>query len=346
MSSGLKSGLSRRTDAAEVVADLSQAFAGLQPQVVTFFASHHHDGQAISAGLRDRYPAAEVLGCTSAGEFTQAGHSEGGVSALALGPQKVRRCVGTLADFSSGVQEGVRAATARLGTALKVDLRDLDPQRYVGLALMEGLKGREEETNDALGEIAPLLSFVGGSAGDNLEFKRTRVFYNGESSEDGAALLVLESAVPFTVLKACSFVPSGTSFDVTRADERNRVVYALNGRPVMEVYAEALGMRPEALNSSTFMKNPLGLMIEGKPWVRSPQQVLPDGGLKFYCRVFEGKRIDLMRATDLLDDTRSALSGLSADLKGPAAGGLVFNCILRRLELDAQSGQPAFVEAF
>lgn len=311
-------------------------------KAVLFFCSPKHDGAALSAALHRRYPGAEVIGCTTAGEFTQSAYGMDSVSALALSGRKVKRCAGALARFEGGVEEGTREAMARIGQALEMDLREADPQRHVGLVLVEGVKMREEDANVALGNAAPLLSFVGGSAGDNGKFEETRVFYNGEVSNDGAALLLMEMAVPFTVVKACSVEPTGKTFRVTRADVPARVVYELDGKPIAQVYAQAVGAAPDKLDSAVFRTHPLGLMIQGAPWIRSPQRLLPDGALKFYCQVHEGIELHLMRATDLVQDTRAAIARARKDLGG-LAGGLAFNCILRRLEMDAKRQHDAFL---
>jgi hypothetical protein len=340
----IASARSTRLEAEEAAAELASQWGGLAPRAIFFFCSPRHDGARLSAALRARYPQAEVLGCTTAGEFTQESSGVDSVTALALGAGKVRRCAGVLARFEGGVAAGVQSAVKRLGEALGVSLREADPSRYVGVMLVEGVGMHEEEVNAALGNAAPLLSFVGGSAGDNLAFRETRVFYNGEASSDGAVLFVLEAAVPFTVLKTCSFEPTGKVFEVTHVDVPQRVVYALEGRPVAQVYAEAVGVAPGQLDSRVFMSHPLGLMIDGKPWIRSPQQQLPDGGLRFYCQVLEGARMHLMRSTALVGETRTALEDARRELGGRLSGGLLFNCVLRRLEMDDRQLHGPFLE--
>ena len=229
---------------------------------------------------------------------------------------------------------------------LEIDLRTADPKRYVGVVLVEGLRMKEEQANAALGNAAPMLSFVGGSAGDGLDFKGTSVFCNGQVSSDGAALLLLDAAVPYAVGKTCSFEPLGPKHTVTRADVPERIVYELDGRPVLDVYAEAVGKAKSELDSQVFMTNPLGLMIDGKPWIRSPQRTLPDGGLKLYCQLLESTDIHVMRNLDLVADTRAEIERIRSELGGRLSGGLAFNCILRRLELDAKQQHRAFLEAF
>jgi len=136
--------------------------------------------------------------------------------------------------------------------------------------------------------------------------------------------------------------PTGTRFRITRADVGERIVWEIDGRPATEAYAEAVGVEVQELDSATFMRSPVGLMIDGEPWIRSPQQVIDGGGLKFYCQILEGIDVDLMHSTNLIAETRNALQQAVDELGTPAAGGVLFNCILRRLELDATSQQQAF----
>jgi hypothetical protein len=345
MNDDIRSAFSRASTTRAAADELTGQLAGVDPVALVFFASHEHDGKALSAALRRRFPRAEVAGSTTAGEFTSTAHGTRSVSMLALGAGKVRRAAAALARFEGGVEAGVRSAAERLASRMEIDLRRADPKRYVGVALVEGLRMKEEAANDALGNVAPMLSFVGASAGDDEKFVSTRVFVNGEESDDGAALLLLDAAVPFEIGKTCSFEPTGVSFTVTRADVPNRIVHELDGWPVLEAYAKAVGVAPEKLDSGVFMNHPLGLLVDGQPWIRSPQRALPGGGLKLYCQLLEGTHVHLMKATDLVAGTREEM-GRVKRLLGRPSGGLAFNCILRRLELDAKDQHAAFLEAF
>ncbi|MFL5578850.1 MAG: FIST signal transduction protein [Gemmatimonadaceae bacterium] len=335
-----------RKAAAQIIDQLSEQLHGASPTVVIAFCSPAHDDAVLAGELRERFPSAQVVGCTTAGEFVERDGSVGGVSAMALPVGTVRAAHLALARFGRGVDAGIQAATAQLSRSVGADLRTLDPKRYVGIVLSEGLRMKEEVAADALGAAAPQLVFVGGSAGDDLGFKETRVFAGTERSNDGAALLLLDMAVPFTFTKTCSFVPTQHRFTVTRADEANRVVYELDGRPALEAYAAAAGTTPASLGGEVFMTHPVGMMLDGDPWIRSPQQALPDGGLKFYCRITEGSEVHLMQSTDLVRETRQAVARAVEELGGRAGGALVFNCILRRLELDAKDAHESFRSAF
>lgn len=326
-------------------AALLPALDGAAPSAVLFFSSVAHDGAAIAAALSERYPDAHVIGCTTAGEFTEAGTGTGGISAIALPAATAVTVATALATFDGGVDAGVRDAVADLERQLGHPLVELDPGRHIGIVLIDGLHGAEERVNEILGHVAPFLSFVGGSAGDDLAFSETRVFAGGRTTTSGAALMVLELDTPFAIVKTCSFTPAGTQLRVTRADVDQRIVWEFNGRPATEVYAEVVGRPASELDASVFMAAPVGLMIDGEPWIRSPQQVVDGGGLKFYCQIIEGMDVDVMRPTDLIGETRAAIAHAADELGHPPAGGLLFNCILRRLEIDAGDLGPAFVKA-
>lgn len=333
-----------RTVAENLAVQLSTA--GADPGLVVVFAWPHLDGPGIATELRCLMPETRVVGCSAAGEFTESAIGHGEVSALALPRETVPRVATALVDWSTGATQDVAAAARDLEEQIGVPLRDLDPDRHVGVVLIDGLSDREEEVNAALGRVAPFLSFVGGSASDDQEFTRTWVTTDSGATEHGAVLALLELAAPFTVLKTCSFRPTRRSFTVTRAARSERTVYQLDGRPVVEVYAEATGASPDALDHTLFRRHPLGVMIDGEPWIRSPQAVLPNGGLKFYCQIPEGMTVHLMEPTDMIADTGAAMAAACARLGTPATGALMFNCLHRRLVLDETGRHREFVEAF
>lgn len=318
-----------------VLQDLQQQFGEAEPLAIVFFCPHTHDGAALSAALRERYPQAEVLGCTTAGAFSEAEEHEQGVSAMALEATEVHRCHGALAPFGAGVAAGIKEATEGIAASLGLDLRTAATDRYVGLALIDGLHFAEEEANHALGMAAPGVAFLGGSAGDGLRLEATAVFYNGTATDHGAALLLLETAAPFTIMKTQSVEATDYAFTVTRANADLRRVYEVGGRPILEVYAEVSGIPEEDLGFDVFRQYPLALMDADQPWLRSPMRVAEDGGLQFLCQLAEGTPVQLMRQTNLIPTTMDALAMARQRLLQPMRGGLVFNCVYRRLELDA-----------
>lgn len=342
----VRSALSTRTDAAGAVDELVTQFGDAEPRAVFFFCAAAHDGAAIGAALQARYPEAVVAGCTGVGSFVERRGDAAGVTALALGADTVRRAAVVLARFGEDAEAAVLRAATELGGRLGVEVGAADPARYAGIVLVDGNRGRGDVTNHALGMAAPQMVFVGGSAADEWTFTDSRVFAGGEATDDGAALVLLEMAVPFAVVKSCSFTPLTDAFTVTRADEPNRIVHELDGRPAAEVYAETVGVAVEALGLDVFMKHPLGMVIDGDVFLRSPAGTSPDGGLTFQARVDEGMGLHVMRGTDLIGETRAALRQAGEQLGGRIGGALSFNCALRLLEMNAGDLHQPFLELF
>jgi hypothetical protein len=330
----------------KIAAALTAGLGGRTASVVIYFASAGYDPAEIAGPLSRQFPGAAVIGCSTAGEFTEATTGTGGISAVALPEGMIARTAAALGDLTADVAAGADAAVDAVERSLGEPLRGLDPARHLAFTLIDGMHGSEELVNERLGNAAPILDVVGGSAGDDLAFERTWVALGDQVSSHGVALLVVESGVPFRIVKTSSFTPSGTQLTITKADVPNRTVLEFDGRPAVDAYAHALGIPIEAVDASAFMAHPVGLMIDGEPWIRSPRATVDGGGIAFFAQILEGMEVDVMNSGDLVAETAAAIRAATADLGGRTGGAVMFNCILRRLQLDAEHTGDAFVRAF
>jgi hypothetical protein len=237
--------------------------------------------------------------------------------------------VQVVTDLSSGVD--VNAAFRGFAVDLGLHMSQADPSEYVGLVLVDGLSGAEESLMEAVGNHTNVF-FVGGSAGDDLAFECTHVFADGVAYTDAAVLAAFKPAVPFEIVKTQSFCVTDKSLVATKVDEAAREVIEFDGMPAAEAYAGALGVSAETA-ADHFMSNPVGLVVAGEPYVRSPQRVLDDGVMKFYCNIGQGMSMSILEGTDIIAETRDALEESDSHLDGLSAL-ITFNCILRTLELE------------
>lgn len=327
----------------ELLAQFSD-FAATSPRCILFFAALSHDGAVLGRRLQARFPEAQIVGCSGNGEFTEQGWGKGGVAALALGGDLIARAASVLAVHTPGLEASIVGATQRLGAQLGTELRLLDPARWVGIALLEGAKGQEERLNEALGNAAPLLSFVGGSAGDNITFTGTWVFAEGRLERDASALLVVEMLAPFTIVKTCNFIATPVELTITRTDTQRRLILELDGQPAAQRFAEVIGAKVEELSFAHFIANPLGLMIDGEAWLRSGIRV-EGSALFFACAVLEGMTLHLMKAIDLVADTKDALNRAALPLGGPPRAAVLFNCAYRMLEAQLKGVEQPYHKA-
>lgn len=319
---------------------LITGFRGFDPSLLVFFASSRF-GESVSPTMARAFPDATLFGCSTAGELTSGRMTTGSISAMGFSREAVGEvCVRVVERL--GANGDVSGAFRAFERHFAISPHDMEPAHYVGIVLVDGLCGGEERLMDRIGDLT-MVPFIGGSAGDDLEFKKTLVFADGKSYTNAAILALLRPRLPFACIKTQSFVPRREKLVVTSAHEASRQVVSFNGIPAVRAYAEALGVPPEEV-ARHFMHNPLGLVVDGIPFVRSPQRVQGDS-LLFYCGVKEGMELALLESTDIIADTRAALERAKSRV-GTISGLLVFDCILRTLELRQRGLTAAYGRLF
>jgi hypothetical protein len=329
----LTTAVSVASDTGAAAIEILGQLAGPQAFVI-YFAGTAHDHVNLAKTLAAGLPGVPMIGCSTAGEVTtETGFLSGSVVAMGFSPEAVGRvAVGACAPLSTAADQA-GAVLRRLAESLGEDARTLDPTKFVGLVLPDGLSLKEEAVMDSLGDAAPDLIVVGGSTGDDLKFQTTYISVDGEIIPNGAALALLEMKVPFVISKSTHFRPTGRTFVATKVDEATRTVYEFDGQPAQAAYAAAIGKTPDDLDTAAMAAHPIGLVIGDDPYVRSLQRKGDDGSLVFYSNVLEGSIVSLMEPGDMVAVTNAALDQLEADL-GQVSGMLAFTCILRWVEAD------------
>lgn len=322
----IKTAYSAKTDLHDVVNDIQAQLGNFETNLLVFFASSSFAPEAIASGMGAAFPQAVTFGCSTAGEIVSGKMLTHSVVAMAFNKQSVKmaRAV-VLEDLSSDSYDAFNAFEQHFNKPMA----EMDPKQYVGIVLTDGLSGKEELIIDRIGDLTN-VNFIGGSAGDDLKFAATYVYANGKSYTNAAVLALIEPVGEFTFVKTQSFCPLSQKLVVTKANEATREVLEFNHKPAAVAYAQALGTTvADAPNH--FMHNPVGLVFEGDPFVRSPQQIKGDS-MVFYCSVVEGMELSLLESTDIIADTKKAIETARQELGG-ISGMINFNCILRTLEL-------------
>ncbi len=305
----------------EIAAEIKES----DPRVVLLFSSTKYEPAAISAKVQAAFSNAIVIGGTTAGELVTGKMLKNSVVAMGIGSDIIEdAAVETVMAIKS--ENHVPEAFAAFEKHFNLKMVDMDPAKYVGLIIVDGMQGAEEKLMDKIGDLTN-ITFIGGSAGDDLAFKQTFVFANGKSLSNAAVLVVLKVKKGFDVIKTQSFCSMNKSLKATKVNEQNRTVLEFNGKPAMVAYAEALGVGP-AESGNFFMSHPLGLIDpNGEPFVRSPQRV-KDNAMVFYCNIKEDTVLSLLKSTDIVSDTRKAVDDKVRSL-GSVEGIINFHCILR-----------------
>lgn len=332
---------SSRKQVSEAVSELQGQLSTILPKMVVYFASSEYAPQEIASAMQKAFPGAVVFGCSTAGELISGKMLKGTIVAMALDKDVVE-------DAAVEVVTGIRASSnlrpafAAFEDYYDVTMHKADPGKYVGIVLFDGLSCAEERLMDKIGDFSD-LTFIGGSAGDDLKFTSTHVYANGRAYKDAAVLVLIKAKARFDVIKTQSFATLGKKLVATKVDEKTRTVFEFDGKPAAEAYAAAIGQSADKL-PDYFMQHPLGLMVDGEPFVRSPQQV-KDGSVIFYCNVKEGMELEVLKSQDIVSQTAKALKDKETEL-GQLKAVLNFNCILRTLQLQSEQKTDAYGQVF
>jgi hypothetical protein len=328
----LKTGYSTNKDVSVAVSEVKTMIGSMNTKMVVFFASSAFDPGLLSRTMKEAFPSAVAFGCTTAGEIVTGKMLKGSLVAMAFSPEVV-------SDVAVSVVKGIKEeaiapkveeAFASFAKHYGSGMQELDCSQYAGLILVDGLSIAEEKIMDRIGDLTN-VTFIGGSAGDDLKFERTYVFANGEAYTDAAVLALLKTTTGFDIIKTQSFYATGKRLTATEVNEATREVISFNNKPAAVAYAEALGTTVEDAPNQ-FMSHPLGLLAGEEIFVRSPQQI-KDGKMVFYCNVIQGTELALLNSTNIISDTKQALKARVGN--GSSASGIInFNCILRTLELE------------
>ncbi len=312
----------RAPDAAQKLAQ------GLGPgpfAAVILFISPQADLPALTLGLGAEFGDCPVIGCTTAGEISAQGYTEGEIVAMAL-----------------------PAEMFATGCLLIEDLHQLDPQALIGqmirlraglererpawqhefaFLMVDGLSIREDELTSALAAGLGPVPLFGGSAGDGTRFQQTFVLQGGRVHANAAVLMMVRSACRVKVFNLDHLIPTERRMVVTEADPHRRIVRQINAEPAAREYARLLGKDPAQLTTFTFAAHPLVVRIGGRHHVRAIQRVDDNGDLIFFSAIDEGLVLTLAEPQDMVGHLNRELSAL-----GEPMAILACDCILRRME--------------
>lgn len=324
----IKIASSKKRTAEDAVRELRNIFGTSNLTTIIYFASTKYDPENICRNMQSAFPGVTVFGCSSAGEIISGRMLKDSIVAMAFD-------VETIPDIKIEILENISRKIDVHDTFISFEKHfgettlDMKPSRYLGIVLIDGLSGREELLMDVIGDKTNIL-FVGGSAADDLKFQSTHVFANGNYYTDAAVIALLKLVEPYDLIKSQSVRVIGPELLVTKANEDNREIIEFNHKPAAIAYAEALGVPVDEL-ANCFPSHPLGLIIDGEPYIRGAKYI-SGNSVYFYCSSVEGMPLYLLELTNIIDDTKVALENSSAKLGG-ISGVIIFNCAHRALEL-------------
>jgi hypothetical protein len=325
MPTSARQGVTREPDPTAAVEDLARQLGAEPLDAVFFFCSPDYDLEAVGRALKACFPC-PVLGCSSSGQIGPGGFQRGGMTALGLAGGYLRivpHLIHPLADFQ---EQALRIASAFRETRL--------PGASVfGFLLVDGLSMMEERLVSALYQALDNVPIIGGSAGDDLRFKKTLVYHDGRFLADAAVFGACTAGGPIAPFMVHHFRPGATRLVITDSDPDQRIIREFNGEPAAQVYAEAIGVEVAHLSPELFSSHPLLMRFGDEHFVRSMATCHPDGSLTMYCAIETGLVVTIGEAVEPMAALRSAFQEALGKVPDAVAI-LACDCILRRLEFE------------
>eukprot|EP01037_Dinobryon_pediforme_P014832 gene14832-14968_t len=333
----------RGRNASEAVFALSRTLPKTGLSAILLFMSPDYDPHEFAREMALHFPDIPVFGCTTAGELTPEGMSDGNVMALGFNGDDFNIVAQPIADLDqltiSQVRDHVRVLRNRLDQVEKGHIENTSVARpKFGMLLVDGLCLREEALISAISGCLDDIGIVGGSAGDGLNYQNTWVLFDGKAQQNAAILLLLSTDVPFRLFKCNSFEPTDVKLVVTGADLDKRIVRELNAEPAALEYARVVDVPDSELDDYCFAAHPVIVRVGGDYYARSIQRVNADGSLTFFCAIDEGLVLTVAGRLDTLGVVEDMFRLTEAEL-GEVSLYIGFDCIHRRL--DAEQRQIA-----
>ncbi len=325
----LKIAVSSKNGAEEISKDIIRQLNHDDFAFILIFFSSHYAKIPFLEPLKQHFSNTPIYGCSTAGEITPVGVSEGCIVVLGFRADEFgvnATFIPNLTDFSIGQgQPLVSQAVNNFQTS-----RHKDKPHSIALMLVDGLSYREEQLVSAINSGLKDIPLIGGSAADGLNFEETCIINDGNIEKDAATLLLIESRPALHIFKSDSFIPTPIKFVVTKADPENRIVHELNAMPAATAYAQALGINENELDLLSFASHPLCVCFGGQCYTRSIKEVNEDGSFSFYCAIDEGIVFTLSDIDDMVQGINSTFDTIKNQFGQPQLI-LGFDCVLRRM---------------
>jgi Uncharacterized conserved protein len=177
--------------------------------------------------------SAELIGCSSTGEFSESNSVEQGIAVALVTSDTIQFHTGLGTDLRDGVPLAVQDALDEIPQP-----SDGYPYRSA-TNIHDGLQGVSERLAAVMHrKLGPRVQIVGGAASDNYELESTPVFCGDRIAEDAIAIATFDTQDRSVVAMDHGHEPISDLLEVTAVDDN--VVRELNGEPAFDVWRDAV----------------------------------------------------------------------------------------------------------
>ncbi|HCA20522.1 MAG TPA: hypothetical protein DEO40_07585 [Treponema sp.] len=315
-------------------------------QAVIFFAAIDYDFPLLSQKIKEKFPESEVIGTSTAGEFSDQGFTEGSI------------ILTTMSDSSTRVKGVFIDQGSKYPILYKSDIEDA--LKACGIRINDSSSHKDafalEFTNAVFNAEETILSnfyaiikndkfrLAGATAGYTGNTPKSYVSYNGRTTQDGAVMLFVKTKCAFDIRQEDIFNPTGKQVFVTESDTMRRVISTINGRAATTVYAEQLGVSESQAAQQTF-ENPFGRFVNGSLHIAALASFTPDKKITTFARVTPNTTLHLMHIGDAMEKADETCAGIKEAIPRPKFT-IMMTCITRTMYFARSNMQKDIISKY
>ena len=295
---GQSENIDTRAAVESVITQCQQKLTGHQPQAGIVFAGVTFDHRLMLDKILDKFPGLDLIGCTTAGEFSSSyGCSDDSISLMVFYSDDIEIGIGigrTLSDNpDTAVQSAVDQASHKLSKRASICLAFPD-------VLNKSFDPILKKLNLVLGNDCPVF---GGAAGTlwNEELMPLQFFKN-EILADAIPIMIFAGSLEYSFSIANSWKPVGKQAKISRAE--GRLVRRIDDFKAVDFYRHYLGDHSEPARE--FLMAVYDKDSEHS-YLRAPFEYNPDGSITFSDSIPQGATVQLTEAVSeiIIEDTKS-----------------------------------------
>jgi hypothetical protein len=225
----------------------SEAVMGSEAQWVLVFGSGKLicDREIID-NIREMYPNAYLMGCSTAGEIYQDSVNDNSITVTAVAFEKANV---RFKSFELGSKDS-SDIYYEIGQKIISEL-DKDNLKHIFI-LCEGLNINGSKLVDGMRtSVQNFIPITGGLAGDGSEFKETYIIDNGYAKQNCIVLAAIYGDIYSGYASVGGWDTFGIERIVTKSNDN--ILYEMDGKPALNLYKEYLGEKAKELPSSALL---------------------------------------------------------------------------------------------
>lgn len=282
--------------------------------VLVFGSVKRFSESKLSSFLKERYPVAQIIGCTTSGEINPQGVFDDSLQITAILWEKTIQRVTHVK--MNGMQNSFETAAGIARQLASDSLRTV-------LVFSDGLNVNGSELLLGFQSVLGEVPIVGGLAGDGGAFVKTLQLINDVVSDNLVIAVGLYGSKLINASGALGgWKPYGPPRKITRSVKN--VVYEMDGKPALPLYRMYIGDAYAKGLPGTGLKFPLAIIEEGKRDVEKIRTLLAvdpaNNSLTFAGNVEEGETVRLCQTNhDRLVEGAGGAAQLVTGGLGPGA---------------------------